>query len=405
MSAGRRCGTAKAKGSPVVQGRVGMVCYPTSGGSGIVATELGLSLARRGWEVHFITYALPVRLKGFEENVFFHEVQTANYPVLHHPPYTLSLAVKITEVAETHGLDLVHVHYAIPHAVCAYLARRMMLPGALPVITTLHGTDITLVGVQPSFHKITRFSIEQSDRVTAVSEFLRRKTVELFAVEVPIRVIPNFVDPELFHPEKGGHPAFPFLDPGEKTVMHASNFRPVKRVDIVVRTFARLAAEVPSRLVLVGDGPERWQAQELARSLGVEDRVFFLGIQERMETLLPLADLFLLPSEHESFGLVALEAMACGVPVIATSRGGTNELVEDGVSGFLVDPDDGEAMVATARRVLDDGALALRVGEAARRRAVECFSESAVVDRYEALYRELLRSPVPAVPPMGGVSS
>lgn len=395
MNAARRCGQARTRGCPALLGRVGIVCYPTSGGSGIVATELGLSLARRGWEVHFITYALPVRLKGFEENVYFHEVQTANYPVFHHPPYTLSLAVKITEVAETHGLDLVHVHYAIPHAACAYLARQMIAPAALPVVTTLHGTDITLVGVQPSFHKVTRFSIAQSDRVTAVSEFLRRKTDELFAEPAPIRVIPNFVNPDVFHPESGGHPAFPFLDPGEKTVMHASNFRPVKRVDIVVRTFARLASEVPSRLVLVGDGPERWQAQELARSLGVADRVFFLGVQERIEALLPLADLFLLPSEHESFGLVALEAMACGVPVIATSHGGTTELVENGVSGFLVDPDDGEAMAATARRVLDDSALAARVGAAARRRAVECFSETAVVDRYESLYRELLRTPAP----------
>lgn len=392
MKAAPRCGTAKAKDASDPCGRIGIVCYPTSGGSGIVATELGLSLARRGWEVHFITYALPIRLKGFEKNVFFHEVQTANYPVLHHPPYTLALAVKITEVAETHGLDLVHVHYAIPHAVCAYLSRRMMLPSVLPVVTTLHGTDITLVGVQPSFHKITRFSIDQSDRVTAVSEFLRQKTDELFAVEKPIRVIPNFVDPELFHPERGGHPAFPFLEPGEKTLMHASNFRPVKQVDVVVRTFARLAAELPARLVMVGDGPERWQAQELARSLGVADRVFFLGVQERMETLLPLADLLLLPSEHESFGLVALEAMACGVPVIATNKGGTNELVENGVSGFLVDPQDGEAMAATARRVLDDESLALRVGEAARRRAVDLFSETAVVDRYEALYRELVPS-------------
>jgi L-malate glycosyltransferase len=397
MSELRLCGTAKAKGAPAVSGRVGIVCYPTSGGSGIVATELGLSLARRGWEVHFITYALPVRLKGYEENVFFHEVQTANYPVFHHPPYTLALAVKIHEVAQTHGLDLVHVHYAIPHATCAYLARQMMLPGALPVVTTLHGTDITLVGVQPSFHRVTRFSIEQSDRVTAVSEFLRRKTEEHFAISVPIRVIPNFVDAAVFHPDSAGHPAFPFLDPGEKTLMHASNFRPVKRVDIVVRTFARLAGEIPSRLVLVGDGPERWQAQELARSLGVEDRVFFLGIQERIEALLPLADLFLLPSEHESFGLVALEAMACGVPVIATNGGGTTELIEDGKSGFLVDPHDEDAMVAAARRVLTEPDLSVRIGVGARRRAVDLFSESAVVDRYESLYRELVRAPQPGV--------
>lgn len=375
------------------RGRVGIVCYPTSGGSGIVATELGLSLARRGWEVHFITYALPVRLKGFEENVYFHEVQTANYPVFHHPPYTLSLAVKITEVAETHGLDLVHAHYAIPHAVCAWLSRQMLPDRPLRTVTTLHGTDITLVGVHPSFHRVTRFSIEQSDRVTAVSAFLRRRTEESFDVSTPIEVIPNFVDPEVFHPGARSEIHLPFLRPEVRVVMHASNFRPVKRVDNVVRTFAAMAGEVPSCLVLLGDGPERWHAQELARSLGIEEKVFFLGIQEEIEALLPLADLFLLPSEHESFGLVVLEAMSCAVPCIATRRGGTAELVEDGRSGFLVDPEDIDGMAKVGLQLLRDPELAGRIGRAARERARDHFSEEAVVRRYEALYEGLLTAP------------
>jgi L-malate glycosyltransferase len=379
-----------ATGCPAPKGRIGIVCYPTSGGSGIVATELGLSLARRGWEVHFITYALPVRLKGFEENVYFHEVQTANYPVFHHPPYTLSLAVKITEVAETHGLDVVHAHYAIPHAVCAWLARQMLPDHPLKTVTTLHGTDITLVGVQPSFHRVTSFSIEQSDRVTAVSDFLRRRTQESFGIRSPIEVISNFVDPAVFHPEGGRSVHLPFLQPEWKVVMHASNFRPVKRIDQVVRVFAAIAAETPSCLVLLGDGPERWHAQELARSLGVEDRVFFLGIQEEIEALLPLADLFLLPSLHESFGLVALEAMSCGVPVIATDQGGTVELIEDGRSGFLADSGDVAGMAELGRRILEDPEQARAIGRAARERAESHFSEAAIVSRYEKIYLELL---------------
>lgn len=383
-------GPGREGGKAPRRGRLGIVCYPTSGGSGIVATELGLSLAHRGWEVHFITYAMPVRLKGYEENVYFHEVLTDNYPVFHHPPYTLSLAVKITEVAETHGLDVLHVHYAIPHAVCAYLAVQMLPPGALRTVTTLHGTDITLVGVQPSFHKVTRFSIEKSDRVTAVSDFLRRMTVASFGVERPIEVIHNFVDVERFRPGGGAATHLPFDRRGRLLVMHASNFRPVKNVPTVIRTFAGIAERVPANLVLLGDGPERWQAQDLARSLGLEDRVFFLGVQEHMEDLLPLADLFLLPSAHESFGLVALEAMACGVPVIATARGGTGELIEDGVSGFLVEPENEAAAIEVGVRLLQDPVLHRKVADASRERAESRFSEDRMVDRYEELYSGLL---------------
>ncbi|MBK8230519.1 MAG: N-acetyl-alpha-D-glucosaminyl L-malate synthase BshA [Candidatus Eisenbacteria bacterium] len=370
--------------------KLGIVCYPSSGGSGIVATELGLALARRDWEVHFITYALPVRLKGYEENVFFHEVQTDNYPVFHHPPYTLSLAVKITEVAETHGLDLLHVHYAIPHATCAYLAREMLKPKRLPVVTTLHGTDITLVGMQPSFHKVVRFSIDESDRVTAVSDFLRRRTIESFQTQRPIQVIPNFVDVDRFRPGAASHCRF--RRAGEKVVLHASNFRAVKNVPAVIRAFAEAKDAAASRLVMVGDGPERWPAQTLARDLGVEDRVQFLGLQDGMEEILSQADIFLLPSEHESFGLAALEAMASGVAVIATTQGGTSEVIEDGVSGYLRDPHDIHGMAESLRELLRNDDLRASVGAAARRRAVEEYSLDRVVAVYQAMYDELVEA-------------
>lgn len=371
--------------------RLGIVCYPSSGGSGIVATELGLALAHRGWQVHFITYALPVRLKGYEENIYFHEVQTDNYPVFHHPPYTLSLAAKIAEVAETHGLDVIHVHYAIPHATCAYLARQMLLPRRLPVVTTLHGTDITLVGVQPSFHKVTRFSIEQSDRVTAVSEFLRQRTIESFGVGRAIEVIPNFVDTDRFHPRVVGTPRCFFRRGDRKVILHASNFRPVKNLPSVVRAFAAMRREVPAQLVLVGDGPERFPTIELVRQLGLESDVSFLGVQDGMEELLVQADLVLLPSEHESFGLTALEAMSSGVPVIATDRGGTTEVMEHGRSGFLIDPHDIDAMAEAGLSVLRDPQYQRKIGSAARAHAILHFGQEAVVDRYERLYEEVIR--------------
>ena len=377
--------------NPMEPGRIGIVCYPSSGGSGIVATELGIALARRGWKVHFITYAQPLRLKGYEENVFFHRVETDNYPVFHHPPYTLSLAVKITEVADTFGLDVVHVHYAIPHATCAYLAKRMLHPRRLSIVTTLHGTDITLVGVQPSFQKITRFSIEESDRVTAVSDFLRQRTIDSFAVERPIEVIPNFVDTDEFHPQAPSDGPGPRVceEGNRKVVLHASNFRPVKNVPAVIQAFARINAQVPSRLILVGDGPERPKAQALADELGVADQVRFLGIQEDMARLLACADLYLLPSEHESFGLSSLEAMSAAVPVIATKVGGTSEVIENGVSGFLVDPHDVETMGQIGIEVLRNPERQREVGSAARERVLREFTIDRVVEQYEAVYQQL----------------
>ncbi|MBM3286447.1 MAG: N-acetyl-alpha-D-glucosaminyl L-malate synthase BshA [Candidatus Eisenbacteria bacterium] len=370
--------------------RIGVACYPSMGGSGIVATELGLALASRGHEIHFVSYAPPVRLKGYIENVRFHQVITDNYPVFHHPPYMLSLATKLVEVAREHRLDLVHAHYAIPHATCAFLAREMLAERALRTVTTLHGTDITLVGVQPSFQSAVRFSIERSDGVTAVSDWLRERTLAAFEVSRPIEVIPNFVDTARFAPRKPQEGRGFFRCPGTKIVMHASNFRPVKNIPGVIRTFAGIVSRIPASLVLIGEGPGLTAAHEMVRSMGLSGSVFFLGMQDAMDELLPEADLLLLPSEHESFGLIALEAMACGVPVIATDRGGTSELIDSGVTGLLADPFDERSMIEWGVRVLSDAALWERVSRAARERAKERFDQDRIVDAYAAFYRKVL---------------
>ncbi len=373
--------------------RVGVVCYPSHGGSGIVATELGLAMAARGCEVHFISYAPPVRLKGFVENVQFHQVFTDNYPVFHHPPYTLSLAAKLVEVALEHDLDLFHVHYAIPHATCAFLAREMLGERGVPTVTTLHGTDITLVGVQPSFHTTVRFSIEQSDGVTAVSEWLRERTLDAFRIAKPIRVIPNFVDVARFTPRSRPTAVHgPFLAKDRKLVMHASNFRAVKNIPGVIRVFDSIRRRVPANLVLIGEGPELATAHEMVRAFSLSDSVFFLGIQDAMDELLAQTDLVLLPSEHESFGLIALEAMSCGVPVVATNRGGTNELIESGVSGFLSDPEDVETMAGWASDLLLDPARWAEVSRAARARVEGRFDQDRIVDLYLEFYREVIDS-------------
>lgn len=369
--------------------KVGMVCYPSHGGSGIVATELGLALAAKGCEVHFISYAPPVRLKGYAENVQFHQVFTDNYPVFHHPPYTLSLASKIVEVAELHDLDLVHAHYAVPHATCAFLARQM-LGGRLKTVTTLHGTDITLVGVQPSFHPIVRFSIEQSDGVTVVSRWLFDRTIDAFGLTKPIEVIPNFVDTKRFAPRSracGG----PFAMPDRKVIMHASNFRRVKNIPGVIGVFRRIREVIPSNLVLIGEGPELAHARELVRLHELDRDVYFLGIQDMIEEIFPCVDLLLLPSEHESFGLVALEAMSCGVPVVATNQGGTREVIDSGVTGFLSDPTEHEEMARWAIDLLRDPVRWGEVSRAARARAMERFDEDRVVDRYLSYYEAVLR--------------
>lgn len=315
--------------------KIGITCYPVYGGSGAVATELGMQLARRGHEVHFITYAQPFRLPYFQERIYFHEVDVPSYPLFDYPPYSLALAVEMHGAAVHAKLDLLHVHYAIPHATSAWIAKEMLgADSRLKVITTLHGTDITLVGQDPSYRRITCFSIQRSDGLTAVSDYLRDETVAQF--DVPgdrIEVIPNFVDLEKFHRDRDPCHRDKFAAPDERILMHISNFRPVKRLDDVVRIFARVDRELPSRLVLIGDGPERGRAQQVAEDEGVADRVVYLGKQESVAELLACADLFLLPSASEAFGLVALEAMACGVPVVATRVGGVSEVVPDGVAG------------------------------------------------------------------------
>jgi N-acetyl-alpha-D-glucosaminyl L-malate synthase BshA len=379
--------------------RIGITCYPTYGGSGAVATELGMELAKRGHEVHFISYAQPFRLPHFMEGVYFHEVEVARYPLFEYPPYSLALAASMHEVAIRRELDLLHVHYAIPHATSALLAKQMLAgERELKIITTLHGTDITLVGQERSFWEITRYSIAQSDGITAVSEYLKHETVENFRVPAEaIEVIPNFVDPAHYDPERYPCVRDAFLAKDEKLIVHISNFRPVKRLRDVIRTFAGIVREVPSRLVLIGDGPERSAAVEEARRLGVENRTVFLGKQDTVAELLGCADLFLLPSESESFGLAALEAMASGVPVVATRVGGLPEVVVDGVTGYLAPVGATEEMAHAAIRILRDPVRAKEMGRAAREIATERFGVDIVVPQYEAYYRRVLGAPAAEV--------
>jgi N-acetyl-alpha-D-glucosaminyl L-malate synthase BshA len=372
--------------------KIGITCYPTYGGSGAVATELGLELARRGHEVHFITYDSPFRLRGYVERAYFHQVDTtiSRYPLFEHFPYTLALASRQYEVALEEKLDLLHVHYAIPHATTAFLARQMLgsqLP--LKVITTLHGTDITLVGQESSFYAITKFSIEQSDGVTAVSEFLREETIRAFGtVNCGLKVIPNFVNLEEYNP----HVALPretLAPPDHKLLTHVSNFREVKRVKDVVRIFARVRRQMPATLVMVGDGPDRHDAEHEARELGVGGDVRFLGRLDSVAPLLAASDLFLLPSQTESFGLAALEAMGSGAPVVAARVGGLPEVITDGVDGILEPVGSVEAMARRATALLRDPEAHARMREAAISRAAE-FSAESVVPQYEQFYNEIV---------------
>ncbi len=371
--------------------KIGITCYPTYGGSGAVATELGIELAQRGHEVHFITYAHPFRLPHFLERVYFHEVEVVRYPLFDHSPYPLSLAAMMHEVAEREKLDVLHVHYAIPHATSAWIAKEMLGSGhRLKIITTLHGTDITLVGQERSFEEITRFSIARSDGVTAVSTYLRDETVRHFGIPAErIEVIPNFIDTSVY--DRSRYPCHrKFLGADDrKLVMHISNFREVKRITDVVRIYARIREEIDARLVLVGDGPDRPAATAEAERLGIADDVLLLGKQDSVAELLACADLFLLPSQSESFGLSALEALASGVPVIATRTGGLPDVVEDGVTGCLAEVGDVERMGAEGARILRDGATWSRMSAAAREGARR-FSVDLVVPRYEAYYEKVL---------------
>jgi len=381
--------------------RIGITCYPTYGGSGIVATELGIELAERGHEVHFVTYANPIRLSAESPRLHYHEVEVTNYPLFQFPPYALALASRMVEVAESAKLDLLHVHYAIPHSISAMLASQM-LDGRLPFITTLHGTDVTLVGNDPSYFPITKFAIDRSPGVTTISEYLRKRTVDVFGVTNGIRVIPNFVNCDLYRVVQDDGLRIRYAPPDEKILIHLSNFRPVKRPLDCIRILARLNKTIPSRLLMVGDGPERSPCELLARELGVKDRVEFLSKQLQVAPLLALADVFLLPSEQEGFGLAALEAMACGVPTVASDVGGIPELITPGEDGMLCPVGDTDAMTDACAALLGDADRYETVAGAARQTALTRFCASKIIPRYEEYYREVCGA---ATPDAASVSS
>ena len=376
--------------------RIGITCYPTYGGSGVVATELGIELATLGHEVHFISYSQPFRLSGRDNGIFYHEVPVSNYPLFEFPPYDLALASRMAEVAEFYELDLLHVHYAIPHSVSALLARQMLAAKGrrLPFVTTLHGTDITLVGLDRSYLPITRYSIQESDGVTSISQYLKDKTLEDFGVTRDIAVVPNFVNCNVYTPITDeavrAQARKRLAAPDEAILMHLSNFRPVKRVVDVVKVFAQVARAMPAQLVLVGDGPDRSTAEWLAHDLGIHGRIHFMGKQERVNELLPLADLMLMPSELESFGLAALEAMACKVPAIATRVGGVPELIDDGVTGLLYPVGDVDSMAAGAIALLTDRDRLEVMRDAARKTARTRFCSTLVLPQYVKYYEQVL---------------
>jgi N-acetyl-alpha-D-glucosaminyl L-malate synthase BshA len=366
--------------------RIGITCYPTYGGSGIVATELGLELAARGHEVHFITYANPIRLDPDTPRIYYHEVEVSTYPLFEYPPYALALASRMTEVAEYHKLDLLHVHYAIPHSISALLAQQMTSSRYLPFITTLHGTDITLVGADRSYFPITKFSIERSDGVTTISEFMRKRTEEFFGITKPVEVIHNFVNCDLYRPDPEAQRK------GRPRILHISNFRPVKRVLDCILAFAKVRSEVDAELWMAGDGPDRSPAEQLARELKVDQHVRFLGKQDHMERLIPRMHALHLPSETEAFGLAALEAMACGVPAVATLSGGLPDLISHGSDGFMETVGDTDAQAVRLIEMLSDEGLRERLSAAARNTAKTRFCTTLLIPRYEQYYKKVLEA-------------
>ena len=370
--------------------KIALLCYPTAGGSGVVATELAIALADRGHEVHMLSYAMPLRLRGFDDRVRWHEVEVASYPLFRYPPYEVALASRLAEVAEEEGLDVVHAHYAIPHALAALLVRDVVKPRRLPVVTTLHGTDITIVGQDRAYARITCHAIASSDAVTAVSEYLRAETDRVFGATRAIDVVPNFVDVDRFHPGRDPARRAAYARSSQALLVHVSNFRPVKRAWAAVDVLADVARSRDAVLLMVGDGPDRAACEARARERGVRDRVRFVGAQVDVESLLPAADLFLLPSEYESFGLAALEAMACGVPAAAFAAGGLPEVIRDGVDGILVKPHDDAALAAAVSALLLDPARLAATGAAAREAAVSRFAKDRVVPEYERVYARVL---------------
>lgn len=372
--------------------KIGITCYPSLGGSGVIATELGKILAEKGHEIHFITQSMPFRLGKFHRNIFYHEVEVSDYYVFRYPPYDLSLASKMNQVARLQKLDILHVHYAVPHAICAFLAKQMS-GDELKVVTTLHGTDITVLAQDESLKDIIRLGIRNSDAVTAVSRDLIRETRELLDIDEPIDLTYNFVDKRNYYPRSCSDLRSEFAGPGEKILMHISNFRPVKRTGDVVDIFARVSAKVPSKLLLVGEGPDLPKIQSKVQKLGLSDRVHFLGKQDDVAHVISIADLMLLPSEKESFGLVGLEAMACGVPTIGSTAGGIPELVQHGVTGYLSPIGNTVDMADNAFRLLTDETLYLSFREAGLKRAHTLFCDEVITKQYEDIYYRVLGLP------------
>jgi N-acetyl-alpha-D-glucosaminyl L-malate synthase BshA len=369
---------------------IGIACYPTYGGSGVVAAELGKALAERGHKIHFISYAMPIRLDSFVGNIVYHEVEISNYPLFDFPLYTPALASKIVEVAKFEKLDILHAHYAIPHATSAYLAKQILGDGGLKIVTTLHGTDITLVGLEPSYLPVMKFSIEQSDGVTAVSRFLKEKTLTNYQINKDIQVIPNFVDVQKYKKIDSEKFRESIAPHGEKILVHVSNFRTVKRVQDVVRIFYAVRQKVPTKLLLIGDGPDRSNCEQLARELGIFDDVKFLGKQLELVCLLSASDVFLIPSQSESFGLSALEAMACELPVVASSVGGLPELIVHGETGYIAEIGDIERMAKYTVELLTNETRYKLFSAASRKRAVDVFAAEKIIDQYEQYYEQIL---------------
>jgi N-acetyl-alpha-D-glucosaminyl L-malate synthase BshA len=370
--------------------KIGITCYPTYGGSGVVATELGKKLAEIGNEVHFISYALPYRLNSFSSQLFYHEVEVLQYPLFEYPPYSLSLASKMAEVIEFQNLDIMHVHYAIPHATSAYLAKQMMPNKNLKYITTLHGTDITLLGSDPSFFKITKFSIEESPGVTAVSKFLRDKTIEVFNTKKEIKVIPNFVPFEIKSIEKNHKLRRCYANEDDYIITHISNFRPLKRVTDIVPILKKIGDSLKVKMLMIGDGPERYKTEEQCRNEQICDKVFFLGKQENISELLSISDIVLIPSSTESFGLVALEAMACGIPCVSTNAGGLPEVNINGQTGFTRDVGDIEGLAEAIKTILSDRELAEKMGKTGKEIASNEFSADIIIPKYIQYYEKIL---------------
>lgn len=372
--------------------KIGIVCYPTFGGSGVLATELGMALSLKGHEIHFISYQPPVRL-SFHPNIFYHEVTVQHYPLFDFPPYETALASTLAHVITNNNLDLLHVHYAIPHASAAYFAREILRKSGrdIPYITTLHGTDITLVGRDQTYAPVVAFSINQADAITAVSQNLKEETFRKFPIEKEIQVIPNFVDTSRFYQTNKEHFKKMLAPQGERILAHVSNFRKVKRVDDVIRVFEQVRKKIPSKLLMIGDGPERPAAEELCRSLNICSDIRFLGKQEQMDEILSITDLFILPSQYESFGLSALEAMACGVPVISTNAGGLPEINIQGKTGFLSEIGHIDDMAQNAVYILSDDAILAQFKEEALKQAQK-FEKSGIIPLYEKLYEDVVNA-------------